>query len=178
MASLEKAFDFAMDLEGGGVVHTVEGDPGGTTKWGISKRAHPELDIASLTREEAIEVYREEYWNPRRLGSLISQVMADEVFEFTINADPKFSSRGKAIRCAQAAANEVFEAVGDSERLAEDGVMGPNTLRRLNDVAELGPLAVLAWDARFNIHQLARYRELRRDLVRRFLLGWSRRVIV
>lgn len=38
-------------------------DPGGETKWGISKRAFPELDIKNLTKDEAIKIYRTEYWN-------------------------------------------------------------------------------------------------------------------
>lgn len=39
-------------------------DPGGETKWGISKRAFPNLDIANLSREDAIQVYKAHYWDP------------------------------------------------------------------------------------------------------------------
>lgn len=38
-------------------------DPGGETNFGISKRAYPNLDIKSLTKEVAIEIYRRDYWN-------------------------------------------------------------------------------------------------------------------
>lgn len=38
-------------------------DPGGETKWGISKRAHPNEDIKNLTLERAMEIYRKEYWD-------------------------------------------------------------------------------------------------------------------
>ena len=38
-------------------------DAGGETHWGISKRAYPALDIKSLTREEAIEIYLVDYWH-------------------------------------------------------------------------------------------------------------------
>lgn len=37
-------------------------DPGGETKWGISKRAHPNVDIKNLTLEGAKEIYFREYW--------------------------------------------------------------------------------------------------------------------
>lgn len=179
MASLRKSFDFAMEFEGGGVTHTVTGDPGGTTKWGLSQRANPDLDIANLTKAQAIEVYRERYWNPRRLGELESQLMADEIFEFAINSDPAFSNRGQAIRAAQLAANDVFIADMDPQRLDVDGQMGPKTVAALNSIGYEGEdsLHVLAWDARFNIYQLIRYRSLRRELTKRFLLGWSRRVV-
>ncbi len=37
-------------------------DPGGETKFGISKRAHPELDIKSLTEPVAKSIYLQSYW--------------------------------------------------------------------------------------------------------------------
>jgi lysozyme family protein len=39
-------------------------DPGGETKWGISKRAFPQVDIASLSRDDAKALYRTHYWDP------------------------------------------------------------------------------------------------------------------
>lgn len=39
-------------------------DPGGETKWGISKRAHPNEDIKGLSLERALEIYANEYWIP------------------------------------------------------------------------------------------------------------------
>ncbi len=37
-------------------------DTGGETKWGISKRANPDLDIKNLTKEQATERYKLKYW--------------------------------------------------------------------------------------------------------------------
>lgn len=39
------------------------GDPGGETKYGISKRSYPHLDIANLTLDQARDIYRLDYWN-------------------------------------------------------------------------------------------------------------------
>lgn len=39
------------------------GDPGGETKFGIAKRFHPNVDIKNLTRDQAIEIYRADFWN-------------------------------------------------------------------------------------------------------------------
>lgn len=55
------------DLEGG---DKVIRDSGGATKWGISERAHPHLDIEQLTRQEALEIYEREYWSPPHCGNL------------------------------------------------------------------------------------------------------------
>jgi lysozyme family protein len=38
-------------------------DPGGETKWGISKRANPDLDIPNLTLEQAMDRYKQKYWD-------------------------------------------------------------------------------------------------------------------
>lgn len=38
-------------------------DPGGETKWGISKRAHPNVDIPNLTIDEAVAIYQQHYWD-------------------------------------------------------------------------------------------------------------------
>ena len=38
-------------------------DPGGETKYGISKRAHPKLDIKNLKLADAYEIYKRDYWN-------------------------------------------------------------------------------------------------------------------
>lgn len=39
-------------------------DAGGETRWGISKRSHPEEDIKNLTKERAVQIFYDEYWNP------------------------------------------------------------------------------------------------------------------
>lgn len=38
-------------------------DLGGETKWGISKRYHPNVDIKNLTPEQALQIYATEYWD-------------------------------------------------------------------------------------------------------------------
>lgn len=48
--------------EEGGYVNDPR-DPGGETKYGISKRAYPNVDIAALTLDEAQAIYRRDYWD-------------------------------------------------------------------------------------------------------------------
>ena len=35
----------------------IVNDSGGVTKWGISKKAYPDIDIERLTQKEAREIY-------------------------------------------------------------------------------------------------------------------------
>lgn len=57
----KKALEFVLKWEGGYV--NDPDDPGGETKWGISKRAHPDLEISLLTPNVAASIYADEYWD-------------------------------------------------------------------------------------------------------------------
>ena len=56
----EKALKFVLKWEGG--YSNDPNDPGGETKFGISKRSYPELDISKLTLKQAKEIYYQNYW--------------------------------------------------------------------------------------------------------------------
>lgn len=60
--NFETAVAHVLEVEGGYVNHP--NDPGGETNYGISKRSYPHLDIAGLTREQAAEIYRRDFWEP------------------------------------------------------------------------------------------------------------------
>ena len=55
------ALTFSLRWEGG--YSFDKEDPGGETKFGISKRAYPDVDIKSLTRQEAELIYKRDYWD-------------------------------------------------------------------------------------------------------------------
>lgn len=59
--SWDKAIDFVLSIEGGYV--NDKADPGGETKYGISKQSYPNVDIANLTEAEAKEIYKKDYWD-------------------------------------------------------------------------------------------------------------------
>ena len=59
-ADFDDAFDILLKFEGGYVDNPDDG--GGPTKYGISQRSYPDIDIESLTKEEAKEIYRKDYW--------------------------------------------------------------------------------------------------------------------
>ena len=53
-------------LEGGlrsdGGLNDIASDRGGLTKYGISQRAYPSLDIKNLTLTQAVRLYHRDYW--------------------------------------------------------------------------------------------------------------------
>jgi len=60
--SFPAAVAFVLSHEGGYSYDPQ--DPGGETKFGISRRAYPNIDIAALTEEGAKEIYLRDYWMP------------------------------------------------------------------------------------------------------------------
>ncbi len=79
-----KLIGFVLDHEGRVFEH-VEGDPGGDTKFGISKQSYPNLDIANLTEEQAKEIYWNDYWLPLKCDSYSTDKMALAVFDSGVN---------------------------------------------------------------------------------------------
>jgi lysozyme family protein len=67
--SFAKIFDFTMAWEGWSAVTNDPDDPGGLTKYGLSKRANPDLDIVNLTLEDAKRIYKARYWTPIAKGT-------------------------------------------------------------------------------------------------------------
>ena len=56
----DKALKFVLKWEG--KYSNDPNDLGGETKYGISKRSYPELDISKLTLKQAKEIYYQNYW--------------------------------------------------------------------------------------------------------------------
>lgn len=61
--SFDKIMNFILEREGGAKITENPKDPGGLTKYGISQRAHPDVDIRNLTEDKARAIYRADYWD-------------------------------------------------------------------------------------------------------------------
>lgn len=68
MDKFERATAFVLRHEGGYV--NDPRDPGGETKYGISKRAYPMLNIKDLSIEDVKIIYRKDYWDKGGCGAL------------------------------------------------------------------------------------------------------------
>ena len=106
------AINRVLGIEGGYVANPA--DPGGVTNWGISQRSYPNLDIASLTRDDAIAIYERDFWS-KIDGDALPSGVGYQCLDFAVN-----SGVGTALRALQ-------RAVG----VADDGVFGPVSLAAL-----------------------------------------------
>ena len=59
-------------------------DPGGLTKYGISQRAYPNVDIERLTLAQASAIYQRDYWQPIR-GDMLPAGLDLLVFDCAVN---------------------------------------------------------------------------------------------
>lgn len=163
MASFAIAVAITIEYEGGDLYTHDPDDPGGETRFGISKRAFPHVDIRKLTKPQAEQIYLEEYWNPIRGNSITSQALAEQVFDFAVNAGVS-----RSMKTLQGTINAIQREMDVS--LVEDGVMGPKTLAATNRLCERHEDVV--WTA-FVLRRGRFYLGLDK---KKYVRGWLRRL--
>lgn len=101
----------------GGYVNDPD-DRGGETRYGISKRSYPDINIKELTVSKATKIYLEDYWIPSKAEKLPEDIRAD-YFDSVVN-----HGQGNAVKILQRAVNST-----GSPKIAVDGRIGRNTIR-------------------------------------------------
>lgn len=150
MSAFERAFARTIGHEGGYVDHPS--DPGGRTKFGISQRAYPSEDIASLTLARAKLIYARDYWMAARCHELPER-LAVELFDAAVNHGIR-----PAVKWMQAALG-----------VQADGIVGPVTISAAQTAQDVS--AVLM---RFHGHRLRMMADL--STWPAFGRGWARRI--
>lgn len=108
-ADFTRALNFTLQWEGGYVNDPA--DPGGETKYGISKRSYPWLDIAGLTREQAAGIYYHDYWVPSgaaRLAMPLAQVVFDAAVQHGVARAQQWLTQSQGDPAAYLALREAF----------------------------------------------------------------------
>ena len=116
------ALELVLDVEKGFANHAW--DNGGKTKFGISARSYPELDIENLTREQAAAIYWRDFWQVAPCAELPWEI-GYPLFDAAVHHGP-----GRAVKLLQS-------AIGATA----DGEWGPKSAavfaRRSNNLVEL-----------------------------------------
>ena len=129
--AFERAVAETLKREGGYVADPD--DPGGETKFGISKRSYPDLNIKRLSEDDAKEIYRRDFWERYGYGRIAEQMIAAKVFDLAVNMGP---------RTAHKVAQRALRAI--EHTVIEDGVLGPKTLAALEAAAKANADALVA----------------------------------
>lgn len=90
LSDFENYVSRVLKLEGG-YANDPE-DRGGETKYGISKAAHPDVDIPSLTVADAKRIYKEQYWD--KIGaSQLPESLRGMAFDAAVNQGVGWTKR-------------------------------------------------------------------------------------
>jgi lysozyme family protein len=143
----------------GGYVNDPD-DRGGETKYGITKKRYPNLDIKNLTKEKAAELYYDDFWKKYRVNEFRDQNTATHFLDTIINHGPKWGTT-----LLQRALNDIGIPTD------EDGKIGPQTIKNANSAdsvllnTAIGKRRLKFYDAivRNNPSQ------------KKFLKGWKKR---
>ena len=156
MADFDPAIAFVLKHEG--TLSADPNDPGGLTKYGISTRSYPGLDIRNLTVDQARAIYQRDFW---KYAGIKSQAVANKVLDLAVNL-------GSA-----AAARVLQQSLGSlmAGPIVADGVVGPQTIGLVNAADEQELLAELKARAAYYHTQDV----IANPSSRSFLLGWLRR---
>lgn len=150
MANFRQALEITLKHEGGETV-----DTGGYTKWGISQKAYPGMNIKAMTRAQMEAIYRRDYWNKIKGDEIADQTAAAVLFDYAVNA-----GTGAAVKAAQTVLG-----------VPVDGGLGPKTLAAIN---REGP----AFAAALTRYRVSFYTKLARSnpaKYGKYLAGWLRR---
>lgn len=150
--NFKSAVDVILEREGGLVDHPR--DPGGITNFGISLRAYPHLGadgIRNLTREDAVKIYRRDYWLKASCGKFPKGIRLF-LFDSAVNQGVI-----RAIKILQRTLH-----------VKADGIVGPKTLAASKKYSS-SDLA-----AHYLTDRLSYYRRSRNW--KTFGKGWTRRL--
>jgi lysozyme family protein len=144
--------------EGGSKITDDPNDKGGLTRYGISQRSYPNLDIKNLTESQAAVIYKRDYWDLVRGDDIKNQIVAENIFDTAVNMGVKTASR-LAQSCL-----DISPA---------DGAIGDASLIKINGVT---PEYFLLC---YTLAKVARYASIcNKDRSQsKFLLGWINRAL-
>lgn len=167
----EDAFKEVIAIEKGYVNNKY--DRGGQTKFGISKKSYPHLDIENLTFEEAKNIYFMDFWNDDilKLSDIKDREIAIELFDTSVNMGQR--TAGKFL---QMALNNMNRNEKLYEDLLVDGWIGAVSKNCLEIILKRGEKAQLL--KVLNGEQYVAYKNIiDKDPVQEMnFVGWMKRV--
>lgn len=167
MAKFDIAIPHVLAWEGGYVFHPA--DPGGETNRGITDRldgkvdgmvdldgdGYGDVDIKTLTEDQAKQVYKRRFWDRMQGDKIESQLIANILFDGFVNCG--------------------FNGIRIMQRLLhlkDDGIVGPKTLAAINGADE-----ILLYN-RYKLERINYYQDLaeKKPSLKVFLKGWLNRI--
>ena len=147
---ITNAFSLLLQQEGT-TLTKVSGDKGGLTKYGITEKEYPELDIANLTSDQARVIYQRDYWQAAKCSQL--------------KEDLQYMHFSCAVNCGVGSANKILQRAAG---VTPDGIIGAQTLQAAQNLSIQD----------YAIEWAAHYRAIveHDPTQQKFLKGWLNRI--
>lgn len=153
-SQFDKMLDRLLVREGGYVYDSR--DPGGETKYGISKRSFPNEDIKNLTVSRAKEIYIQEFIRPNQLDKIENDHLREVILDWLVHSGASVVKSPARIKALQ--------RLLDVEM---DGKIGPQTIAKMNAMGEKLVKPILI-DRMFFMARLTRHP---------YIAGWLKRLV-
>jgi len=160
----------------GGLVDNPN-DRGGITKFGISKRSYPELDIIHLSKNDAYDIYDRDFWNNGMESFWEIDRLIDWLRPVCLDMYVNHGGRGATLILQR-----VIKKYLTTEKFKVDGLFGSKTfsaVSKLTDQAENpyndltpGDVILMLVDERIRYYMALIYRD---ESLRDFEGGWISR---
>ena len=159
MKTFEEMVEVVIEHEGGSTVTDTPEDSGGLTKYGISQKAYPKLDIRNITKDQAISIYYKDYWKKGKV-ELLPERLWMIYFDMVVNM-----GRSRATKVLQEACNHK-----NKNMIKVDGMIGKNTAKASQKVEY----------KRVQSFRVKFYADLihRKPALIKFWYGWYKRAIL
>ena len=154
LTTFNEIIEKVLEHEGG--YNHIEGDLGGETNFGITKRFYPDVDIKNLTKEDAKQIYYKDYWKKNSCDKMPDQ-LKHIYFDMCVNMGKR-----TAVKILQRSSNNK-----NSKDIDVDGGLGAMTLEAVKNV-EL---------SRVRAYRVKYYADLvnQKPEQEKFYFGWFRR---
>jgi len=158
----QTAYNILLALEGGFVNHKY--DRGGETKFGISQRQYPDVNIKALTKEKAMAITKKDYWDKLCCDAFHYEELRLELLDFGFVA-----GTSRCARYLQQALNLIGYPV------EVDSIIGPGTVSQANSATTkyaLSLINALKGEEYIHFKRLA----LKDKKQQAFIKGWLARI--
>lgn len=114
-AIFEQAVAGLLEREGGETT-----DQGGRTKYGISSKGHPNVNLDKLTKEDAKQIYKRDYWDANKLGEMAKKNPKLAAAALDTFANHRYDFAKQAVNNSGGDVNKLLEdRLDEYNRLAE-----------------------------------------------------------
>ncbi|MBP9477531.1 MAG: hypothetical protein KBF12_02830 [Sebaldella sp.] len=162
MIIFDKIFDYLLDVEGG--YSNSKYDKGGKTTWGITEERARQCgykgDMRYLSKEIAKDIYRKKYYLSNNIDKIKDDRVALSICDWLVNSGTWGTKK------AQRTVNEIL----GKQVLVEDGIIGVNSIKYINQVNADDFLKVYHALQRKYYHDIAKGNQIKN------LQGWLNRV--